>query len=289
MGHFIQSNGLTLHVVEHAGQEPLVVLLHGLSANARCFDGLFRAGLSPRFRGVAVDLRGRGLSDKPPTGYTMAEHAADILGVLDALGAGPVVLGGHSFGGLLSLYVAAHWPERVSHLLILDAGGSMHPRVRELIQPSLERLGKVLPSVEAYLAAVRQASYLEGQWDEALESYFRADVRENPDGTAQARAAPQAIAEAVENALSEPWPAHLSRVRQPALLLNAPGAFGPPGTPAILPREQALETVRALPDCRYLEVPGNHYTMLFGRQAEHVVRAITDFLEDSGSTRSAAQ
>lgn len=278
MGRFVHVNGLRLHYLEHSGEGPLLVLMHGLSANAHCFDGLVQAGLSPRFRVLSVDLRGRGLSDKPSSGYSMAEHAADILGLLDTLGPGPVVLGGHSFGALLTLYIASHWPERVSRMLLMDAAGAMHPRVRELIQPSLARLGRRLPSVEAYLAEVRQAPYLDGQWDEALEAYYRADVQENPDGTAQSRVPPQAIAEAVESALGEPWPALLPRAPQPALLLNAPRGWGAPGAPPIVPRELALETARALPDCRYLEVPGNHYTLLFGQQAGHLVEAITGFL-----------
>ena len=280
MGHFVQVNGIRLHCLEHPGGEPLVVLLHGLTANAHCFEGLVRAGLSPRFRVVSVDLRGRGLSDKPPRGYSMADHAADILGLLDTLGARPVVLGGHSFGGLLTLYIASHWPERVSRMLIFDAAGAMHPRVRELLAPSLARLGKVLPSVEAYLAAVRQAPYLEGQWGTEFEEYFLADVKENPDGTAQSRASPEPIAEAMEGALSEPWFEHLARAPQPALLLNAPQGFGPPGAPPVVPRELGLEAAGGRPDCRYIEVPGNHYTMLYGNPAGHMVRAITDFLSD---------
>jgi pimeloyl-ACP methyl ester carboxylesterase len=277
MESFVQVNGLRLHYLEHPGGEPLLVLMHGLTANAHCFDGLVRAGLSPRFRVVSVDLRGRGLSDKPEHGYTMADHAADILGLMDTLGTGPVVLGGHSFGGLLTLYIAAHWPERVSRMLIFDAG-SMHPQVRELLKPSLARLGKILPSVDAYLAAVRQAPYLQGLWDESLEAYFRADVQENPDGTAQSRSSPEAISQAMENVLAEPWPQFLPRAHPPALLLNATEGFGPPGTPPVVPPELAQETARALPHCRYLKVPGNHTTMLFGSHAGHMVKAITDFL-----------
>lgn len=285
MGHFTRHDRLRLHYLDHAGGEPLLVLLHGLTANAHCFDGLVRAGLSPRFRVLSVDLRGRGLSDKPPSGYSMAEHAEDILSLLDELGARQVVLGGHSFGGLVSLYLAAHWPERVSRLLLLDAASSMHPRVRELLRPSLERLGKVLSSVESYLAAARAMPYLEGYWDESLERYFRADVQQNEDGTAVARAAPHAIAEAVDKALGEPWAEFLPRIHQPTLLVNAPGGYGPPGTPPILPPEHAMRTVHALPQCRYALVPGNHVTMLFGSNASHVVRAVEDFLEGGPGAR----
>ena len=42
--------------------------------------------------------------------------------------------------------------------------------------------------------------------------------------------------------------------------------------------EQAQATVKALPDCRYVEIPGNHMTMLFGQGAPRIVEAITDFI-----------
>ncbi len=62
------------------------MLLPGITANLHNFDGLIDAGLAPRFRVVALDLRGRGLSDKPAQGYSIPEHAADVIGVLDGLG-----------------------------------------------------------------------------------------------------------------------------------------------------------------------------------------------------------
>lgn len=52
---------------------------------------------------------------------------------------------------LLTLYMAAHHPERISKLVVIDAAGSMHPQVRELIKPS-----KGLCMVEAIIAFLRQ-------------------------------------------------------------------------------------------------------------------------------------
>ena len=109
MGKFSQVNGIRLHYLDHAGGDPVVVLLPGLTANAQSFDGLIGAGLCPAHRVLALDLRGRGLSDKPPSGYSLAAHAADVIGLLDALQLERVVLGGHSFGGLLSFYLAANF------------------------------------------------------------------------------------------------------------------------------------------------------------------------------------
>jgi len=105
-------NGIRLHLADHSGGEPPIVLLPGITANLHNFDGLLDAGLAPRFRAIALDLRGRGLSDKPAQGYSIAEHAADVIGVLDHLGLEQVVLGGHSFGALLTAFIAARYPQR---------------------------------------------------------------------------------------------------------------------------------------------------------------------------------
>jgi pimeloyl-ACP methyl ester carboxylesterase len=279
MERFVYVNNIQLHYLDHLGGDPPLVLMPGLTANACSFDGLIKAGLSPALRVLALDLRGRGLSQKPHSGYSMADHAADVLGLLDALELSQVVLGGHSFGGLLTIYMAAHHPERVSKLVIIDAAGSMHPQVRELIKPSVDRLGNVLPSWEAYLEAMKQMPFYQGWWDPTIESYYRADVEIRNDGTVKPRSRPEAIIEAVEKALAEDWAQLVTAVRQPALLLNAPSPFGPPGTPPVLPREQAMDTVNMLSEGSYVEIPGNHMTMLYGEGARRIVDAILAFVQ----------
>ena len=279
MDRFIRTNGLQLHYLEHLGGAPLIVLLPGLTANAHAFDGLIQAGLSPRFRVLALDLRGRGLSDAPAEGYTMANHAADVIGLLDALGIERATIAGHSFGGLLTFYLAAHYPARVTRLIVLDAAMSnATPATRAAIQPSLDRLGRVLPSWDTYLDAIKQAPYFDGWWDPAIESYFRADVRLSEDGSVQSRSRPEVIGAAMDGVIAEDWQAHLAAIRQPAILFQAPGAYGPAGAPPILSAEQAQATIARLADCRFVEVPGNHMTMLYGAGARRIVAEITAFL-----------
>ena len=279
MDNYAKVNNIRLHYLDHPGGEPTLVLMPGITANAHSFDGLIKAGLSPAFRVLALDLRGRGLSDKPESGYTMADHAADVLGLMDTLGFEKVVLGGHSFGALLTFYIAAHYPRRVEKLILLDAAASMHPRVRELLKPSLDRLGKVVSSWDVYLNAMKQAPYFENWWDPAIESYYRADVQINEDGTVQPRSRPENILEALDGVLAEPWHEHIAKIRQPAILFNALGPMGRAGAPPLLPYEQAQETVRALKDCRYVEVPGNHLTMVYGDGARRMVSAIMGFVK----------
>ena len=278
MDQFVRLNDFQLHYLDHPGDDPPLVLMPGLTANAHSFDGLIKAGLNSAMRVLALDLRGRGLSDKPESGYSLADHAADVLGLLDALELSQVVLGGHSFGGLLTLYMAAHHPERISKLVVIDAAGSMHPQVRELIKPSVDRLNKVLPSWEAYIKAMRQMPFYQGWWDPTIESYYRADIEIRDNGTVIPRSRPEAIIETVDKVLAEDWVQHLAAVKQPMLLLNALGSFGPPGAPPILPRKQALETVNAVVAGHYVEVPGNHMTMLFREGAQCMVEAIIAFV-----------
>ena len=279
MDKIIKTNGIQLYALDYSGGKPTLVYLPGLTANAHLFDGVVQAGLSPRFRILALDLRGRGLSDKPANGYTMADHAADVIGVLDAEGIEQATLVGHSFGGLLSMYMAANHPDRVARIVIIDAAKSAaDPKVAEMIRPSLDRLGVVLPSVDAYLAAMKQMPFLDGYWDDTLEAYFRADMRVNDDGTAQAQSTPQAIGAAIDGILAEDWEVIINGIRCPALLVNATGPYGPPGSPPIVTEEAARETAGQIANCRYVHVPGNHVTMVFGENAQTVAEAILEFV-----------
>ena len=278
---FINLPNIRMHYLDSGSTEATrstLLLLHGLTANARIFEPLADL-LAPDYRVIAVDLRGRGLSDKPSTGYSMAEHAADVIGLMDALGLESCIVGGHSFGGLLTIFLAAEYGERVERAILLDAAGKLHPEVRRLIQPSLDRLGKVFPSLDDYLSAMRSMAYLCGTWDDAYEAYFRAEALVHEDGTVTARPQAANMAEAVNNALGEDWYSRLTKVQAPALLLRAPEGYGTPGTPPVLLEADARETASALAHCRYEEVPGNHATMMFQPAVQSVADALRRFID----------
>ena len=254
-----------------------MVLLHGLSANANSFAGIIAAGLSPAFRVIAPDLRGRARSGKPENGYEMADHARDVIALLDALGLERVVLGGHSFGGYLAIFIAANYPERVSKVVVIDAAISSHPRIGVLLKPSLDRLTRTFASAEEYLTAVRTAPYMDGVWDNSAESYFRAELVKHPDGTIGSATSSAAVGQAAMGVAVEPWLHHVQHVKAPVLMLNALGAFGPPGTPPLFDELVTRATTRAFPDARYVVVPGNHITLLFGEGAAAIRREIERF------------
>jgi pimeloyl-ACP methyl ester carboxylesterase len=279
MDRFVDANGIRLHCIDHGGGEPLIVLLPGLTANANSFDGIVGAGLAPRFRVVAVDLRGRGQSDKPQTGYRMSDHAADVVGLMDELGVRRAVVGGHSFGGMLAMYTASRFPDRVQKLIILDSAAALiGPGTYEMIKPSLGRLGKRFPSFQAYMDFIKKAPFFDGWWEPAIEGYYRADVETADDGSVTPRSRYENIAEAMDRVAEVDWNQIASTIKAPSLLFRAPEGMSGKGSSPLLSFETAAATVNMISNCKYTELAGNHMTMLYGQDARKIADDTTNFL-----------
>jgi pimeloyl-ACP methyl ester carboxylesterase len=118
--YLVDAGALRLSVRDHRGDGPPVVCLHGLASNARWWD-LVAPRLAPR-RAVAVDQRGHGRSDKPDGGYDFDSVVGDARAVVQALGLGPVVVAGHSWGASVGLWWAAADPGGVHAVVCVDGG-----------------------------------------------------------------------------------------------------------------------------------------------------------------------
>jgi pimeloyl-ACP methyl ester carboxylesterase len=116
----LKANGLTFHV-QQAGEGPDVVLIHGVTGDLSIwFLSKAMTELARTHRVTAFDLRGHGYSDVPPTGYTSADHAADLFALMDQLDIAHAKLVGHSFGAVIALHAATLAPERVNALVLSD-------------------------------------------------------------------------------------------------------------------------------------------------------------------------
>lgn len=282
MEHYIKNNQILIHCLDYPSDaSQTLVLLHGLSANAACFEGLITAGLTRFARVVSVDLRGRGKSDKPDGPYTMEAHAMDVLAVIKELDLKHIVLGGHSFGALLSVYIAARFPEYAEKVIIMDAAARLHENVQAMVAPATLRLQHPpYDSFEIFREHIRQAAYLDGIWNPEMEAYYIADVGTLPDGRVKHRSQFEHIQSAIQGLLGSgiDWVDLIRKVQQPALLIQAEGIYSLGG--AILPEAYARETVAMLPDGRFVQVPGNHFTMLYEAGATAIVNAIQTFLAE---------
>ena len=112
----VNANGIRLHVAE-AGTGPLVLLLHGFPEFWWSWRHQLVALADAGYHAVAPDLRGYGASDKPPRGYDAPTLAADVAGIVRALGERDAVIVGHDWGGHLAWSVAALHPTVVRRLV----------------------------------------------------------------------------------------------------------------------------------------------------------------------------
>ena len=120
--HKINVNGAELAYEETGGDGEPVVLLHAGIADRRMWHAQLTA-LAPRFRAIAVDLRGYGDSALPPDPF--ANHD-DIAALLDTLGLARAALVGCSFGGAVAIDTALAHPGRVSALALFGTAISGH-------------------------------------------------------------------------------------------------------------------------------------------------------------------
>jgi pimeloyl-ACP methyl ester carboxylesterase len=270
----------TLHYVQWGEQGPPVVCVHGITANAFCFQAIADE-LSRDHRVFAYDLRGRGDSDKPEEGYSVPIHAAELAELINELGVERPVVIGHSLGAFIALYFAAHYPDALSKLVLID-GGAPLPWQGVGNQPawltaSISRLGIPVPSFKEYTNRLKLAPFL-SPWNEYFDLYFRHDVVFNSDGSVMSKCYRQGVDEE-QRRFEEAQPAQQwAKVIVPTLLLRAgKGLFA--DDDQLLPEAFAAQMRQSIKQCSYINYPGlNHYTIVF--DAEHgPAQDIRAFLE----------
>ena len=117
-------DGSQLHVeVFGANEKPTIVFTHGWSLNSSCW-GYQQRALAKRFRIVLWDLPGLGQSKGPPSGdYSIDKMARDLEAVVQVAGKGPIILVGHSIGGMITQTLCRLLPEmlgpRVAGVVLL--------------------------------------------------------------------------------------------------------------------------------------------------------------------------
>jgi pimeloyl-ACP methyl ester carboxylesterase len=185
------------------------------------------------------------------------------------------VIVGHSSGGWIALYFAAHYPEKLSKLVLVDAGAPS-PWKTEAEQPAwltaaFSRLGTPVPSFEEYIRRLKAAPFLGPYWNEYLDIYYQHDVRRSADGSVVSKGYREGILEdsrynLYQNKSEEQW----TKVQVPTLLLRAgQGLFS--NSDQLLPEQSAEAIRRNIKNCRYVNFPDlNHYTIVLGGSSRPV-------------------
>jgi pimeloyl-ACP methyl ester carboxylesterase len=250
-----------------AGRRPFL-LVHGLSSNARLWDGVAEVLSAAGHPVHAVDLRSHGDSDAPPDGYDTATAAEDLA----ALGLTGAVVAGQSWGGNVVVVLAAKHPQVVAALALVDGGW---------LDPTTD-----FPSWEACEAAMRPPD-IDGLPAEELRGYLRrghpdwsadaveatlGNMRIWPDGTLSRRLPVDRHMRIVRSMWDDPPQRYYPSVSVPVLLIPA------------LPRdpEQARSrrarvdaAAAALPQATIREYPGSDHDL----HAQHPRELAADLLD----------
>ena len=176
----VATNGTTLHV-RSAGKGPAVVLLHGFGDTGDMWVPL-AVELARDHLVVVPDLRGMGLSAKPPSGYDKKTQGKDVAGVLDAMKVDRVDVIGHDIGNMVAFAFVAQYPTRVKKFVLMDAPiPGVGPWDEILKSPLLWHFNFRGPDVER-LVAGRERIYLDrfynefsahpAKWTEAARNHY---------------------------------------------------------------------------------------------------------------------
>ncbi len=275
------------------GEGPSPVLaLHGITAQHRAFNALARHLEYPDGI-VALDLRGRGDSGKPPEGgYGLGVHARDVARTLDYLGVERATIAGHSMGAFVALKTALLYPDRVSALVLLDGGWPRREEpseadeaeaaaVEEGLNRAFRRLEMTFETPEDYLEfwfPGRGLTFADLPPD--LADYYRYDLERVEDGF-RPKASLVAAREDAELVASEsPTLEEMRGVTCPVMLARAERGFFPESAPLI--PDQTRDAMAGALDLReeVLLEGANHYTLLLLEEhARRVARVVEKFLQ----------
>jgi 3-oxoadipate enol-lactonase len=253
-------SAVELHCADSGGAGEAVVLAHAIGCDHRMWDDL-RARLAPRYRVLAVDLRGHGASPVPRRPYALADLADDARALLDRLGIARANWVGLSMGGMVGQAFALQHPSRLEKLVIANSTSSYGPEGRSMWAARAKLVQ------EGGLAAIR---------DMVASRYFSEDFRR--ENAAQVNAMMGRFLETPAegylgccDAIGElDFSAALGRIHAPTLVI-AGGADA--GTPPSM--SQAIAA--AIPGARLAVIPGAAH-LSSAEKPEEFARLVLDFL-----------
>jgi pimeloyl-ACP methyl ester carboxylesterase len=211
-----------------------VVFVHANGFNAMTYRSVL-APLGKSLHVLAIDQQGHGRSPQrvPSEGRSSwLLFRDDLVGLLDELGGGPLLLSGHSMGGTASVMAAARRPERVKGLALFDpvimpedtarriASGEAPAFSESPLAISAAKRRSVFASREEAFSRYRGRGAFTTWPDEALRDYLEDGFRDRPDGQVELSCAPDWETANFSSHAHDPW-TPLHAIRAPVTILRA--------------------------------------------------------------------
>jgi pimeloyl-ACP methyl ester carboxylesterase len=214
------TGGVTLHVRHWPRSgSPAFLLVHGLASSARLWDEVAAELTAAGHPVYAVDLRGHGESETPEDGYDATTAVADLATVSNALGLTGAVVAGHSWGGNVTVRLAAEHPGLVAALALVDGGwidpttafGTWDECAATFRPPELD--GASAEGVRGYLRGAHP------DWSPRAIEAAMSNVRVAPDGSVTRRLSKAQHMSIVRSMWDDPPSRWFAAVAAPVLML----------------------------------------------------------------------
>ncbi|MEO8175091.1 MAG: alpha/beta hydrolase [Sphingomicrobium sp.] len=253
--HWTSRDGLKLFYRDYAGpsDRPPIVCLPGLTRNSRDFADLADR-YAGRFRVIAPDFRGRGMSerDPQPERYVPPTYAADVLQLLDELEIDRAVFVGTSLGGLVTMLIAATQPQRIAAAILNDVGPEIDQSGIDRIRSYVGRAMHFRDWDEAaeYISGVSRGLPVSNSHDDWVRAARRVGKEEGDgiifdyDMAIAAQFKPPA-----ETAAFDMWPLFRPLGQVPLLIVRGEESD-------LLSVETAAAMIEAAPNARLVTIPG---------------------------------
>ena len=226
--------GVRLRVRHWPGAGRPYLLVHGLSSNARLWDGVAARISGAGHPVYAVDLRSHGESSAPPDGYDTSTAASDLATLCARLELVRPVVAGQSWGGNVVARLAARQPDGLAALALVDGGWidltatfDSWDRCAEALRPP-DVDGRPVAEMRAYLTGAHPA------WSTGAIEATLANLREEPDGTVRRRLSIPHHMQIVRSMWDDPPWRDFPDITVPVLLLPAIAAEGGDGKRALV-------------------------------------------------------
>ena len=147
---FARVNGVRL-AYRMQGEGPPLVLIMGYRLSSEAWPVAFVEALARQFTVITLDNRGTGQSDKPVTGYAIANMARDVFGLLSELRISNTYLLGYSMGGAIAQEFVRQFPARVRGLVLCATmcGGPRATYARQSVVRVMRNLDGLTPEEAA--------------------------------------------------------------------------------------------------------------------------------------------
>lgn len=269
---FLTDDGVSIHYVEWPADPdaPVLLMVHGRRAHARWFDPV-AAGLSPRYRCVAMDLRGHGESTANGEPATLDRYSADLAQMMDRFKDEKLILLAHSMAGRFAILATQNYGRKPGLLVMADTPIYRRPHH---MQAEPEFKPKRYPEKEHALQRFRLMPIGTSAHPDLIQYVAEHALRQLDDGSWTWKFNERSTTRPFGSDFPDATDLNLEALDCPTLIIYGEHSV-------LFDREEAEITASRFPKSKIVELPGTHHHIMLDRPSAFN-QALIEFFAENG-------